>query len=668
MTDDDGSGRRIGLPSPAPPGAHTDGELSSITRRVVTWYVAVASVWIVVSDLATGAALDEDLGEVGADVTKGLVFVAVTGAILWIVLRRLTGAHDRRFASSVTAQRDFYQSILRSSSDAIIIFDDTGTVRYVNDSVTDILGRVPSEVVGQSGRSLLHPNDLRSADTFRQDARRRGRTRRTFRFAHRDGTFRALEVSASPLELVDGTPGAVVTARDVSDRSRGEQQLRAALAEDATGLPNLRMFVAEMERLAEVSIVGLEAIVVLVDIDRFSDVNALHGRAGGDAVLLELTHRLEAVVPEAIGLWRHGADEILAVLIENPSDAGSAIDLQELVDRIQQETSAPLALQDVEHLVSVSVSVGVARLPIDPSSDGEPLSSRMLRTVEQTLAEAKQHPDRSVVQVHPESSLAGERALIVAQLHGAVERGELVPHFQPKVCLSELRVVGAEALVRWQHPERGLLLPADFLRSVEVANLTGALTRGVLRDSLAQVPGWLASAGCDPDFQLSVNITLDDLRRKRFVHHVFETLEDSGVDPRYLCLELTEQTMLEDALGASTTVAELRRAGIRIAIDDFGTGYSSLEHIRVFEVDVLKIDKGFVQRLGRSRTDEAIVDSILAIAGRLDLTVTAEGIEDVGALEYLRERGCDQGQGFLFSPAVPVEEFSPGAGWGALLA
>ena len=160
-----------------------------------------------------------------------------------------------------------------------------------------------------------------------------------------------------------------------------------------------------------------------------------------------------------------------------------------------------------------------------------------------------------------------------------------------------------------------------------------------------------------------MNITLDDLRRKRFVHHVFDALEASGVGPRYLCLELTEQTMLADALGASTIVAELRRAGIRITIDDFGTGYSSLEHIRVFEVDALKIDKGFVQRIGRSRTDEAIVDSILAIAGRLGVKVTAEGIEEPEALEYLRQRGCHEGQGFLFSPAVPVEQFAPGRSW-----
>ena len=668
MTDIDGSGTGVGLPSPALEDPGADEKLASITRRVVGSYVGVASAWIVLSDLAIGAAIDQDVGEVVADLAKGLLFVAVSGTILWIVLTRLTSAYDRRFASSVIAQRDFYESVMRTSSDVIVIFDEAGTVRYVNEAFTTALGWAPAQVVGRSGRSLLHPNDLRSADTFEQSHRRGRRPRRAFRMAHRDGSYRALEVSVSPLDLIDGTPGAVVTARDVSDRSRGEHQLRAALAEDATGLPNLRMFVSEMERLGEVSIVGLDVVVVLVDIDRFGDVNALHGRSGGDAVLLELTHRLEEAVPESIGLWRHGADEILAVLIENPAAGDDATDLHELVERIQVEASAPIALDAADDLVSVSVSVGIARVPIDPGVDGEPLSSRMLRTAEQALLEAKQHPDRSAVQVHPDSSGAGERALVVAQLHQAVDRGELVAHFQPKVRLSDLRVVGAEALVRWQHPERGLLLPADFLPSVEMANLTGALTRGVLRDSLAQVQGWLASPGCDPDFQLCVNITLDDLRRKRFVHHVFETLEESGVDPRYLCLELTEQTMLADALGASTIVAELRRAGIRIAIDDFGTGFSSLEHIRVFEVDILKIDKGFVQRIGRSRTDEAIVDSILALAGRLDLSVTAEGIEDVGALEYLRERGCDQGQGFLFSPAVPVEEFSPGASWGALLA
>jgi PAS domain S-box-containing protein/diguanylate cyclase (GGDEF)-like protein len=667
MTDNEASEADSHIAGPTAERPDARGELSAITRRVVGWYVAAGSSWIVLSDLAVGSVRGEDAADQAPDIGKGLVFVAVTALVLWVVLRRLTTSYDRHFTRSVTAQRNFYQSILQTSSDAILIFDEHGTVRYTNAALTEILGWDRDDVLGRPGRALLHPDDRTSADAFGENVVRGGRGRRTFRTLHRDGTHRALEVSVSSIELADGKPGAIVNARDVTERARGEQQLRAALAEDATGLPNLRMFVAEMERLGEVTVVGLDAVVVLVDVDRFGDVNALHGRAGGDAVLLELARRLEATIPEAIGMWRHGADEILAVVLENPSaDGDGDIDVADLAERIQAEVAAPMALDETDRRVSIGVSVGVARLPFDPGPDGEALSSRMLRIVEQALAAAKEHPDRSAVRLQRGSSIAGSRAVIAAQLHEAVDRGELVAHFQPTVRLADLQVTGAEALVRWQHPERGLLLPGEFLRAVRESNLSGDLTRGVLRDSLAQVPGWLGTPDCDPAFEVCVNVTLDDVRRKRFLHDVFDAIETSGVDARHLCLELTEQTMLADALGASTIVAELRRAGIRIAIDDFGTGYSSLEHIRVFEVDTLKIDKGFVQRIGRSRTDEAIVDSIIAIAGRLGVRVVAEGIEDADALAYLRERGCDQGQGFLFSPALPVEEFSPGRTWASL--
>lgn len=653
---------------PAPPGPDASGELSAICRRVVAWYAGVAALWVVLSDLTVGAVRSDPIGEQAVDMAKGLLFVLVSTAVLWLVLRQLTSSYDRHFAREVTAQRDFYQSLVRTSSDLIVIFDASGTIRYASDAITEILGWHPEEVVGRAGRSLLHPGDRAAADSFRENIRRRTGNRRTFHMLSKGGTYRAIEVALSEVVLADGGPGAVLNGRDVTERARGEQQLRAALAEDATGLPNLRMFAAEMERLVGVSIVGLEAVVLLVDIDRFGDINALHGRVGGDAVLLELTRRLEATVPEAIGMWRHGADEILVVILDGPDESGAAapIDVHELVERIQQDAGAPLALDDTERRMSVSVSVGVARVPLDGGRSDEPLSSLMLRSVEQALAEAKQHPDRSAVHLHHDGAVPGERAHVVGQLREAVERRELVAYFQPKVRLSDLSVIGAEALVRWQHPERGLLGPGEFLRSVDEANLTAALTRIVLDDSLAQVQGWLDATGCDQAFEMCVNITLDDLRRKRFVHGVFGALEASGVEPRHLCLELTEQTMLADAHGASTVVAELRRAGIRIAIDDFGTGYSSLEHIRVFEVDALKIDKGFVQRLGRSRTDEAIVDSIIAIADRLGMWVTAEGIEDREALDYLRDRGCGQGQGFLFSPAVPAAEFAPAWSWASL--
>ena len=649
-----------------PPASVPSRELSGICRRVVLWYAAVAATWIVASDLTVSIVRDEVAEEQVVDVVKGLAFVFVTAAVLWVVLRRLTRSFDDHFTREVTSQRDFYQSILSTSTDLVLIFSADGLIRYANEALVEVLGWDHHEVIGRRGREFLHPEDVTSASSFRANLRLGGANRRTFRMAHRDGTYRTLEMAMSTITLGDDGEGAVIVARDVTERARGEQQLRAALAEDVTGLPNLRMFVAEMERLAEVTTAGLDAVVLLIDIDRFGDINALHGRVGGDAVLLELSRRLEATLPEAIGLWRHGADEILAVILQDPAVAGDEAGVARLVERVQHEAAAPIAIDESERRLSVSVSVGVARLPIDSGLPEDSLSARMLRTAEHALAEAKQHPDRSAVRVQPEAGAGSERALVIEQLHDAVARGELVAYFQPKIRLADLSVIGAEALVRWQHPERGLLLPAEFLRSVDEANLTAALTRGVLRDALAQVPGWLGTEGCDPDFEVCVNISLDDLRRRRFVDDVFDALHESGVEARHLCLELTEQTMLADALGASTVVAELRRAGIRVAIDDFGTGYSSLEHIRIFEVDALKIDKGFVQQIGRSRTDEAIVDSILAIAGRLGVRVTAEGIEEPDALEYLRQRGCHEGQGFLFSAAVPVEEFAPVRSWASL--
>jgi PAS domain S-box-containing protein/diguanylate cyclase (GGDEF)-like protein len=666
MTDNDGPAKTE--TGPALMADEPDGALSAITGRVVLWYALLATVWIVASDLVFGASQGESPSEQVGDVAKGLVFVGVSASILWGVLQRLTRSFDERFARTVTEQRDFYQSILHTSSDMILIFEADARILYANHAITDILGWSPDEVVGREGLTLLHPDERTSATSFRENAARLGRNRRIFQMLHRDGTYRFLEITVSSIALDGGRAGAIVNGRDVTERTRGEQQLRAALAEDAMGLPNLRMFVTEMERLDEVSVVGLSAVVLLVDVDRFGDINSLHGRAAGDAVLLELTRRMEATVPEAIGMWRHGADEILLVLLDSPADPdGSGTrDMQELVERIHREASAPMALDDTDQRLSVGVAVGLARVLVDRAPDGEALSSRMLRAVEHALAEAKGHPDRSAVHTDRRARSVDERARLVAELHEAVARGELITHFQPKVRLSDLAVVGAEALVRWEHPERGLLLPGDFLRTVEEANLSAGLTRIVLGASLAEVQAWLDVPGCDPDFVLCVNFSLDDLRRKHFADDVFAALEASGVEPRHLCLELTEQTMLADALGASTVVAELRRAGLRIAIDDFGTGYSSLEHIRVFEVDELKIDKGFVQRIGGNRADEAIVDSIIAIAGRLGLQVTAEGIEDVEALDYLLERGCHQGQGFLFSPAVPAAEFSSGRSYAPL--
>ncbi|HEX4903117.1 MAG TPA: EAL domain-containing protein [Acidimicrobiales bacterium] len=649
----DGDIELLAAPGSAVPPSEA---LASIASRVVRAYAVAAASWIVVSDVVVGVWTGD--GASGAGIAKGLLFVAVTAAVLWVVLRRLTAKFDRMFTGTVRAQRDFYGSILATSSDIVAIFAGDGRTVYVNDAITERLGWLPSQIVGRPGRDIIHPADRIAALSFRDVVAVGGGAdeQRTLLLRHRDGSYRAMEVRGAPIRLADGDPGVVINARDVTDRARSERQLRAALAEDVTGLPGLRLFMAEMDGLEELQPGGLRATVALVDVDRFRDVNQLHGRGGGDEVLRELARRLEAAVPEALGIWRHGADEFVLLILDDGDDR--AVEPTVLAERVRAVAGVPVLLAEDGARASVEVSVGVARLALSEPTD-EPLGTVLLRAAESALLEAKTHPDRVSVRRSTASAPTGDRARQVAELHEALEREELVVHYQPKVRLGDLGTAGAEALVRWQHPTRGLLAPGEFLPAVAEANLSPAVLRVVLRDALHHVRDWAERPGCDPDFMVCVNVSADDLRRRRFADDVLGAVDEAGVAPRRLCLELTEQAMLADPSGARSVLDELRRSGISVAIDDFGTGYSTLEHIRVFEVDGLKIDKGFVQRLGESPADEAIVDSVLAIALRLGLRVTAEGIEHVVALDYLRDRGCAVGQGYLFSRPVPAARIDP---------
>jgi PAS domain S-box-containing protein/diguanylate cyclase (GGDEF)-like protein len=639
-----------------PPPSH---DLGAIAGRAVRVYALAGTVWILATDLAFGAARDDPASAV-PEMAKGLLFVAVTATVLWVFLRHATDRVDRLHLRTATRARDFYSSVLATSADLIVIADADGRLIFVSDAATELLGWQPSEMLGRRGREFLHPTDATTAIGYREGVLRApevGGAERSFVVRHRDGSYRAMAVRGAPIPLGDGSTGVVMNVRDVTDRTRAERQVQAALAEDVTGLPNLQMFMAEMDLIDQLRPEGLAAVAVLVDVDRFGDVNDLHGRPGGDAVLRELARRLESVLPDAVGVWRHGADEFITVLLD---DGAGTVVPEALTERIQAAVFVPIPVDEVGTEVAVALSVGVAVVDLCTRAGGGPLGADLLREAETALAEAKRHPDRTSVRL-PGVARSSDRARLVAELHDAVERGQLVVRYQPKIRLDDLGVGGVEALVRWDHPTRGLLGPDEFLPVVAEANLSTAVLRVVLDHALAHVARWVAVPGCDPEFGVSVNVSADDLRRRRFVDDVFDALRRSEVEPSRLCLELTEQTLLADAVGARRTVDELRRAGVQVSIDDFGTGYSTLEHIRMFEVDELKIDKRFVERLGSSPADEIIVDSVLAIGARVGVRLVAEGIEHAAAHEYLRGRGCPLGQGYLFSRPVRAEEIDPAA-------
>jgi len=658
-----GSGDHLADVAPGARAPLPSDVLEALPGRIVNIYIAIGTTWIIASDLAMGALRDEAFADRVPDMVKGLLFVLGTSLVLFAVARRVARRFDRLFLSTTTAQRDFYGSVLSTSSDIVAIFGLDGRTVFVNDAATELLGWLPEQMVGRPGRDFIHPADRAAAVGFREiaGADEAATLSRTFLLRHRDGSYRAMEVRGAGIRLAGDEVGVVINARDVTDRARSERQLRAALAEDVTGLPDLRMFVAEMEVIEELRPDGLVATIALVDVDRFGDVNELHGRAGGDLVLREIAGRLEAAMPEALGVWRHGADEFAVVVLEDRRDYAPGP--LALAERVQAAVEAPVVLDEEGTRVGVELSVGVARVDIGRRADGEGLSAILLRAAEGALADAKSHPDRIAVRLEGGGGRSADRARLVAELHEALAQDQLVVHYQPKVRLQDLRSSGVEALVRWAHPSRGLLAPGEFLGAVAEANLSASVLRVVLHDALGRTVEWLRNPACDPDFTVCVNISADDLRRKRFAEDLFGALDEHGVEPSRLCLELTEQTMLADPTGAREVVDRLRGAGVQVAIDDFGTGYSTLEHIRVFEVDEIKIDKGFVQRLGSSPADEAIVDSVLAITHRIGVRVVAEGIEDPAALAYLRERGCGFGQGYLLQRPVPPDEIDPCRRW-----
>jgi len=640
------------------PGA----ELRRLPGRVAATYAVLAAAWIIGTDLVVGAASSADLGGRLVDIAKGLLFVGVTAVALRVVLARVTERFDRVVLRALTGQRDFLASVLSTTSDAMVILDGEGRTLWANDRTAAVLGWAPAELVGTRVRELVHPVDVAASVGFRREAEAADRpsSPRSFLLRHRDGSYRSMELRAAPIPLADGVRGIVVNGVDVTDRARSDRQLRAALATDVTGLPGLRMLVAEIDLIEQLRPEGLVATVAVADVDRFGDVNDLHGRDGGDAVLRELARRIEAAVPEALGVWRHGADEFTAIVLEDAEHPDG--DPHDLAERIRSAADAPVVLDERGAAVPVELSVGVARVEVVVAPDGEALSASLLRAGERALVEAKAHPDRIAVHLPGAAPRSSDRARMAAQLHDAVERGELVVHYQPKVALDTREVGGVEALVRWQHPERGLVMPDEFLDVVAEANRSAALLRIVLDDALTETARWLERAGVRDDFAVCVNVSADDLRRRRFADDVHEALERSGVPARHLCLELTERLMVADAAAASAVVADLRRAGVQVAIDDFGTGYSTLEHIRTFEVDELKIDKGFVQRLSSSAADAAIVDTVISIGQRLGVRVVAEGVEDEATHRYLAEKGCGFGQGYLFGrpgPAADVDVCGP---------
>jgi diguanylate cyclase (GGDEF)-like protein/PAS domain S-box-containing protein len=463
----------------------------------------------------------------------------------------------------------------------------------------------------------------------------------------RDGVEVAIEDSTAPIHDRRGAvTGAVMVFHDVSvARAMTLKMSYLAQHDSLTDLPN-RVLMNDrlVEAIALSSRYQRKLAVLFVDLDRFKRINDSLGHVIGDRLLQSVARRLLTCVRSSDTVSRQGGDEFVILLWEERHPLDAAVTAQ----KILQALRAPHFID--QHELHITASIGIVIFPEDGT-----VAETLMNNADFAMYHAKERGRDNCQFFKPEMNLlAVERRALEGSLHHAIEREELSLNYQPKIDLVTGEITGMEALIRWRHPQRGLVPPGQFIAVAEECGLIVPIGRWVLREACRQARAW-QRAGLPPT-SIAINISAVELRDRGFASAVRAALADSGLEPRYLELELTETVLMEDSRSIADMLRELKEIGVLLALDDFGTGYSSLSYLKRFPIDTLKIDQSFVRDLTTDADDAGIVAAVIGMGNSLHMRVVAEGIETREQLEFLQEYNCPQGQGFYFSRPLPAAE------------
>jgi len=526
-----------------------------------------------------------------------------------------------------------------------------GACLYISPSIMRVLGYTRESWMGDEGLwdRCLHPDDYDRVTAAEAECARSGEALvQEYRLKTADGRWVWIRDEMTVVRGPDGTdvPLFYGVFLDVSDRKRMESELeRLALYDSLTGLPNRGLFADRLRHALERRDRPSVTAVYFLDIDRFKRINDSLGHAAGDEALREAGRRLRDAVRPEDTVARFGGDEF-TILCES---LGGVLEAIGIADRLQRLLAEPIRAGGAKLRLSASIGVALAE-PGDPIS-GE----RLVEDADAAMYRAKERGGaRAELFDHGMRERAVLALEIEQELQRALDRGELRLFFQPTVELRSGEMVGAEALVRWEHPERGLLAPNAFLDVAEETGLIVPIGAWVVDEACRRLRDW-HSRNAGAGLWLSLNLGARELTHPDVVATVMSAVRRSGVDPGSLCIEVTESTAMADGDTGFRALRELSGDGVRVAIDDFGTGYSSLDQLRRMPADVVKIDRSFVAGLEPGEPDSALVAAVIAMGGALDMNVVAEGIETEAQAIELREMGCLYGQGYLFARPLPAE-------------
>ncbi|MGH9081558.1 MAG: putative bifunctional diguanylate cyclase/phosphodiesterase [Acidimicrobiales bacterium] len=573
--------------------------------------------------------------------------LAVMGAFVLVFIIRMAGAtmqQKEKAEASMRLSEDRFRSLIQHSSDVTLVIGDDEICTYVSPAVLPLLGLDPGELLGRRATDVVHPDD-RDRVRDRLGAQLRASQENAlvqFRMGRRDGTYCDVEAVVANQRDRPSVGGYVANIRDITERKEFEALLaHRALHDPLTGLANRQLILDRAEQMLVRSRRACEPVAAyFIDLDNFKDANDSLGHEAGDKVLRSVAGRFSALLRASDTVGRLGGDEFV-ILTEGVSlSAGPMM----VAERIKEVLRTPFQVEGYEGLpVTITASIGIA-------TGDRQSAQELLRDADIALYRAKAGGRNRCVLFEPSMQAAAiDRLELRADLEAAVALDQFFLLYQPIFDLESVQIRGVEALLRWQHPTRGVIAPDNFIPVLEDTGLIVEVGRWVLAQACAQVAAWHRQGH---PTTMSVNVSMRQLESELLVDHVEDALAANDLDPSALVIEVTESTLMKDANATVSRLRRLKEIGVMIAIDDFGTGYSSLAYLRQFPVDVLKIDRSFVAEMDEGPHSGALIHTLVELGRTLGLTTLAEGIEEDTQLEGLRSEQCDRGQGFIFSRPV----------------
>jgi diguanylate cyclase (GGDEF)-like protein/PAS domain S-box-containing protein len=605
--------------------------------------------------LVLAAAQDEGIAKVA--VQRGAQDYLLKNHLdVYLLSKALSSMIDRAaIAEMLFNERERAQVTLNSIGDAVLSTDVLARVTYLNTSAESLTGWSRKEATGHPVAEVLRILDANTREGTQDPMALAIKENKTVALTpnsvlvRRDGVEAAIEDSTAPIHDRTGqVTGAVMVFHDVSaTRALSSKMLHLAQHDTLTDLPNRALF---SHRLSEAIVAAhryrRKLAVLFLDLDRFKHINDSLGHVTADRVLQSVARRLHDCVRASDTVSRQGGDEFVILLSEVARAQDAAVSAEKILLAVR-------TLHRIdEHDLHLTASMGIVTYP-DDGTEAETL----LKNADFAMYHAKDSGRNNYQFFKPDMNLiALERQSLEVDLRVALENREFELHYQPKVSLETGAITAVEALIRWHHPQRGLVSPAQFIPIAEFCGVIVPIGRWILREACRQTRAW-RDIGLPP-IRIAINISARELRETDFVVAVRAILAEAGLDPSSLELELTETFLLQDATGTAAVLKALKELGVMLALDDFGTGYSSLSHLQRFPIDTLKIDQSFVRDIATDANDANIVSAVISMGTSLHMKVVAEGVETPDQVVFLQEHGCPEAQGYYFSRPVVASQLT----------